>query len=103
MCIGIPMQVCALDDHYALCEDGAQRHRVDIRLIARPRTGDWLLVFLGSAREILDAERAHAMRDAREALGRIMSGDPRIDHLFDDLIEREPEPPEHLRPLISKT
>lgn len=72
---------------------------VDTTLVGAVRTGDWLLVFLGAAREVLDEPTALAMRDAVEAVSRIMAGDHRIEHLFDDLIGREPQLPAHLQHL----
>ena len=97
MCIGVPMLVIEGHDFHAICADGEQRQRVDTTLVGRAEAGSWLLVFLGAAREVLDTDTALAMRDAVAALGRVMSGDHQVDHLFADLIEREPELPEHLR------
>ncbi len=97
MCIGTPMQVVEAGSFHALCRDGRRLVRVDTTLVGPPSTGDWLLVFLGAARESLDESTALAMRDALEAVRRIMSGDHQVDHLFDDLIERRPQLPQHLQ------
>ena len=102
MCIGIPMQVIESGDHHALCRDGSQRVQVDTTLVGRPSPGSWLLVFLGAAREQLDEATALAMRDAVHAVSQIMAGETQVDHLFDDLIEREPQAPEHLQHLIKE-
>lgn len=102
MCIGIPMQVLSVDDFHAVCLDGTQRIQVDTTLVGRPEIGSWLLVFLGAAREILDPDSAMAMRDAVQAVGQIMAGDSQIDHLFDDLIDRAPQLPEHLAHLVKE-
>ncbi len=98
MCIGIPMQVIESHDFHAVCDDGQQRQLVDTTLLVPVAPGDWLLVFLGAAREMLDADTALAMRDAVAALSQVMAGDHGVDHLFQDLVEREPELPEHLQP-----
>ncbi|MDD0839098.1 HypC/HybG/HupF family hydrogenase formation chaperone [Curvibacter sp. HBC61] len=58
MCIGIPMQVTALEPGHALCEGRGERRRVNTALVDGVATGDWLLVFLGDARERIDAARA---------------------------------------------
>lgn len=102
MCIGIPMQVIAVQEFQALCADGERRERVDTTLVGRPPVGSWLLVFLGSAREVLDADTALGMRDAVEAVGRVMGGDRSIDDLFADLVDPASGPsdrlPDHLKP-----
>ena len=102
MCIGVPMQVVELHEFHAVCSDGGTRHQVDTSLVGSPEVGSWLLVFLGAAREVLDADTALQMRDAVNAVSRVMSGDHQIEHLFGDLIDREPQAPEHLRHLIKE-
>ncbi|WP_078119268.1 HypC/HybG/HupF family hydrogenase formation chaperone [Thiosocius teredinicola] len=97
MCIGIPMQVVDVGEFQAGCDDNGQRHIVDISLVGTPSPGDWLLVFLGAAREILDERTALEMRDAVNAIQHVMSGDHQVDHLFADLIDREPQLPDHLK------
>lgn len=102
MCIGIPMQVVERGEFHALCDDGARQVQVDTTLVGQPAVGSWLLVFLGAAREALDEPTALAMRDAVNAVGRIMQGDNRIDDLFGDLVDREPQAPAHLQHLIKE-
>lgn len=97
MCIGIPMQVFDADEFQAICDDDGQSHIVDISLIGTTAPGDWLLVFLGSAREVLDEQNAIDMRNAVGAIQQVMAGDNRIEHLFADLIGREPQLPAHLK------
>ncbi|MGI9134348.1 MAG: HypC/HybG/HupF family hydrogenase formation chaperone, partial [Rhodoferax sp.] len=58
MCIGIPMQVVQAESGWALVQNGSQRQRVDTNLVEACHPGQWLLVFLGCAREIISAERA---------------------------------------------
>ncbi len=60
----------------------------------RPPGG--VLVFLGAAREPLEQAYALRIRDALAALHVAAAGDA-FDHLFPDLIGREPQLPEHLR------
>ncbi len=98
MCIAIPMQVISAEPGAALCRGRDGKHRVDTSLVGTPMPGTWLMVFLGAAREVISAETAQKSIDALEALDRVMRGDTDIDHLFADLIDREPRLPEHLRP-----
>jgi hydrogenase expression/formation protein HypC len=64
--------------------------------------GQWVLGFLGAAREVIDAERAAQVDDALAALESILHGDGSNEVLvragFADLIDREPQLPEFLRP-----
>jgi hydrogenase expression/formation protein HypC len=102
MCIAVPMQVLAATDHAAECRDGSAPDRqvaVDLALVGVQPPGTWLLVFLGAAREVIDAGRARQTLDALAALRAVERGEP-VEHLFADLIGREPELPEHLRPAV---
>jgi hydrogenase expression/formation protein HypC len=58
MCIGIPMQVTAVEPGSALCQGRGEIRRVSTALIGAVMPGDWLLVFLNDARERIDAARA---------------------------------------------
>lgn len=106
MCIGIPMQVLRLDaDGWrALCEpwpglllaqSGLQS--VGLALTGPVPVGQWLLVFLGAARECLSLQRAQQTGQALLALQQIQAGETvAFEQLFADL-DREPSLPEHLR------
>lgn len=97
MCVGIPMQVvAAAGPVHAWCEGRGERRLVDLLLVGDQPAGAWLLVFLESAREVLDPERARQVNDALDALDAALRGDP-LDHLFADLVDREPQLPPHLR------
>ncbi len=97
MCLGIPMQVTGLDTDSAWCEGRGERLKVDTRLVERPRPGDWLLVFHGVARETLSEQRAADITSALEALDAALRGETDLDSHFADLVDREPQLPEHLR------
>lgn len=100
MCIGIPMQVQAVEALRALCQTEEGARWIDTRLIDPPVVGDWLLVFLDSARELLSPARALQIRDALAALQAVSLGDTEaLARCFADL-EREPELPPHLRSLV---
>lgn len=98
MCIGIPMQVIASHPHHAVCQDakGIQT-QIDTMLVGQLKTGSWVLTFLNTAREVISEQRARETQNAIDALEVAMQGN-NIDHLFADLIDREPELPEFLRP-----
>ncbi len=97
MCIGIPMQVIEPRGSVALCEYRGQTILIDMMLVGEQVAGTWLLVFLDAAREVISAERAAQIADALEAMRLAMQGETNFDHLFADLVDREPELPEFLR------
>lgn len=96
MCIGIPMQVIGFNGEYAVCEREGELRLIDPILVGKPELGAWLLVFLGTAREIISAEQAALIQDALEALTLTLQGESDIDHLFHDLVDREPQLPDFL-------
>ena len=55
MWLGLPMQVETLEPGFAWVCGRGERRRVDVALVGNCQPGDWLLVFLDSARELLDA------------------------------------------------
>lgn len=97
MCIGVPMQVMAIDGFTASCAARDGVHAIDMSLASHAQPGDWVMVFLGAAREVISPEVAGATLDALDALELAMRGETSLDHLFADLVGREPELPEHLR------
>ncbi|WP_172838844.1 HypC/HybG/HupF family hydrogenase formation chaperone [Solemya velesiana gill symbiont] len=75
---------------------GERRH-VDTLLVGDQPKGTWLLIFLNSAREVLSEEDAGKIQSALQALNLTLQGESDIGHLFADLVEREPQLPEHLQ------
>ena len=101
MCIGAPMQIIESREYFSICRDSSgASQRVDTALTGQQPVGTWLLVFLGAAREVLDPDTAASMGDALDALSAVMAGETNVDHLFADLVDREPPLPEHLRHLV---
>ncbi|EGV32887.1 hydrogenase assembly chaperone hypC/hupF [Thiorhodococcus drewsii AZ1] len=96
MCIGVPMQVIESGPLWAWCDDGGEHHRIDMQLVGQQPIGAWVLVFLGAAREVMGETHALRVRDALVAMQVAMQGES-VDHLFADLVDREPTLPEHLR------
>ncbi len=97
MCIGIPMQIVEQYDESARCIYRGQESLVDMMLVGSQPVGTWLLVFLDTAREVISEQKARQIADALEAMRLAMQGDNRIDHLFPDLVDREPQLPEFLK------
>ena len=97
MCIGIPMQVLHGDALAAECEGRGERQQIDMRLVGEQPAGTWVLAFQGAARRVLEPDEAAQTLAAIEALEATLRGDTNIDHLFADLVDREPQLPEHLR------
>jgi hydrogenase expression/formation protein HypC len=97
MCLGIPMQVLGFDGDYAVCVRDDEQQLIDTILVGKPDIGAWVLVFLDTAREIISSEQAAIIQDALQALTLTLQGDTNIDHLFADLVNREPQLPEFLR------
>ena len=100
MCLGTPMQVVEMRGSHALCEVNDRQEVVDMMLLGDQPKGTWILNFLGAAREVMTAEDAEQTILAHNAVSNIMQGEEQIDHLFADLINREPELPEHLKSLV---
>lgn len=94
MCIGIPMQVIETGEGFALCEGMGETKRISTLLVGDQPEGTWLLTFLDAAREVLDPARAAQITDAVTAVNLVMQGSTDIDHLFADLVDREPPRPE---------
>lgn len=96
MCLGIPMRVMELGEGTAVCEGRGEMRRVSTLLLEDHAPGDWVLVHLENAMRVLDEVEAQQITDALSALDAALSGQD-FDHLFADLIDREPQLPEALR------
>ncbi|MBI5132783.1 MAG: HypC/HybG/HupF family hydrogenase formation chaperone [Rhodopseudomonas palustris] len=97
MCVGVPMTVISSDGATALCERRGEQRRVSTALVGEVAVGAQVLVFIDSAVRLLDPDEAQQIDDALDGLAAAMEGRP-FEHLFADLIDREPELPAHLRP-----
>ncbi len=102
MCIGIPMQVVEAGDGYATCEGMGERRTINMQLVGDQPVGTWILTFLDSAREVLSPDAAAKITDAVTAVNLVMRGETDIEHLFADLIDREPERPPSAPPVNGK-
>jgi hydrogenase expression/formation protein HypC len=90
------MTVVSTDGVNALCERRGEHRSVSTLLIGDVAPGDQVLVFIDNAVRKLDALEARHIDDALEGLAAAIEGKP-FEHLFADLIDREPQLPAHLR------
>lgn len=97
MCIGIPMQVVSTEGSYAWCDSRNGRSRINTMLVGDVQPGQWLLAFLDTAREAIDAEHAALVNGALDALEIVAAGGDDFDRCFADLVGREPQLPEFLK------
>jgi hydrogenase assembly chaperone HypC/HupF len=97
MCLGIPMQVVSIEGVFAVCDSRNGRSRINTMLLNDVQPGQWLLTFLDTARETIDAERAQMIDCALDALNVVANGGTNFDDCFPDLIGREPQLPDFLK------
>lgn len=75
MCLGIPGRVVRLVDgfggHLALVDVESVVREVNVGMLeAPPAPGDWLLIHLGFAMEVIDAAKAEQAMQGLELMGR---------------------------------
>ena len=96
MCVGVPMRIVEGDEVSALCVRDEDSRRVSMLLIGAQEPGTQVLVHIDTAIRALDAHEARLIDDALRGLDAALRGES-FDRLFADLIDREPQLPEHLR------
>ncbi|MCQ9375417.1 HypC/HybG/HupF family hydrogenase formation chaperone [Methyloversatilis sp. XJ19-13] len=75
MCLGIPMQVIAVEPGHARCAGRLGERRVRSALVGEVAVGDWLLVFLDSAQERITVERAREVDATLDLIEAVMQGE----------------------------
>jgi hydrogenase expression/formation protein HypC len=95
MCLGVPMTVIESNDATALCARGDDRRRVSVLLVGVQPVGAKVLVHIDSAVRVLDEDEAALIDQALQGLEAAMRGED-FESAFADLINREPQLPEHL-------
>lgn len=93
MCVGLPARLVACEGIAGRAEDGTL---IDLSLTPEARPGDWVLCFLGTAHEVIDALRAAQVAAALEGLRAVMAGGD-AGAAFADLEARAPQLPPHLQ------
>lgn len=96
MCVGVPMQIIAIDGIAATASDGQETQVIDLSLTPEAQVSDWILTFLGSAYEVLSAEQAAKISAALDGLRAVMQGGD-AGSAFDDIEQRGPQLPAHLK------
>jgi hydrogenase expression/formation protein HypC len=74
MCIGLPMQVLSSREGRARVAGRGEEREVETLLVGRVEPGEWLLVFIDSARERLSAERAAEVDATLDLLAEALGG-----------------------------
>ena len=74
MCIGLPMQVLAAGDGRARVAGRGEERDIETLLVGAVEPGDWLLVFIASARERISAERAAEVDATLDLLADALGG-----------------------------
>lgn len=101
MCVGIPMQILSVDGISARASDGETETLIDLSLTGDVAPGQWVLTFLGTAREVIDADEAAKITSALNGLRSLMKGGD-LGAAFADLEAREPQLPPHLQAAITE-
>ncbi len=96
MCLGVPMSIVEGDDISALCQRGAEQRRVSLLLVGAQPVGTQVLVHIDTAVRVLEADEAALIDRALDGLAAAMRGEE-FESAFADLVDREPQLPEHLR------
>ncbi len=96
MCLGVPMQLRAIDGIVGRADDRGAEALVDLSLVPDALPGDWVLVFLGAARSRLEAGEAAKISAALAGLASLMAGGG-LGDAFADLEARTPALPPHLQ------
>lgn len=95
MCVGVPVEVLSVDGVAATCRDHrGEEQLIDLSLVDPVEPGAHLLTFLGSAREIIDADRAAQIAKALSGLEALMRGEDPEDPFAD--LNDGPTLPPHL-------
>ncbi|SNX69173.1 hydrogenase expression/formation protein HypC [Cereibacter ovatus] len=92
MCVGDPLRLVAVDGIAGTTDGG---DLIDLSLTPDARPGDWVLGFLGAAREVIPADEAAKIRAALDALASVMAGGD-VGAAFADL-DAGPRLPPHLQ------
>ncbi|MBO9467330.1 HypC/HybG/HupF family hydrogenase formation chaperone [Tropicibacter sp. R15_0] len=96
MCVGIPMQILSVDGIAARASDGREEATIDLSLTGPVPVGDWVLTFLGTAREVISEDEARKILAALEGLRSLMQGGD-LGDAFADLEQTSPTLPPHLQ------
>jgi len=74
MCIGLPLQVIATRAGFATVAGRGGQREVSTALVGEPALGQWLLVFIDGARELIDPQRAAEVNATLDLVEAAMGG-----------------------------
>lgn len=100
MCMGVPLRLTHAEGIVGRAEEAGAKVLVDLSLVPEARAGDWVLVFLGTAHEILTPDRAAQIAAALDGLRSVMAGGD-LGDAFADLEARPPSLPPHLQAALA--
>ena len=97
MCIGAPMKIVSCADGTALAVGRGEQAQLNVLMVGNPPPGSWVLAFRGIALRVMSDDDAAQTNAALDALAAVLAGGDDIDVHFQDLIDRQPQLPAHLR------
>ncbi|MFD1343856.1 HypC/HybG/HupF family hydrogenase formation chaperone [Litorisediminicola beolgyonensis] len=100
MCVGLPLRITAIDGIAARAEADGHLELIDLSLTPEARVGDWILTFLGAAREVISAAEAQKISAALAGLRAVMQGHD-LGDAFADLEADGPQLPPHLHAALA--
>ncbi|CUH75920.1 HypC/HybG/HupF family hydrogenase formation chaperone [Tropicibacter naphthalenivorans] len=96
MCVGQPVQILSVDGIAATALEDGREVLIDLSLTGPVEPGQWVLTFLGCAREVISADEADKISKALHGLRSLMTGGE-LGKAFADLDEATPQLPPHLQ------
>jgi hydrogenase expression/formation protein HypC len=91
--MGIPMMVTEGGEFSALCSRRGENRKVAMLLVGAQPDGSYVLVHLDTAVRVIDHDEAKRIDDALDGVDAALQGRA-FEHLFADLIAREPQLPQ---------
>lgn len=95
MCIGQPLLILEKNGIAARAANGDLEELIDLSLTPEAAPGDWVLSFLGAAREVISADEAAKISAALDGLRAVLQGQG-PGTAFADLETEGPKLPPHL-------
>lgn len=96
------MQVLWTEGRYGRCRSRDQERTIDLALVGPVEPGQWVMTFLDAARSLLTEDEAARSTAALDALAAVLAGAEDVSAYFADLVDREPQLPDFLRPADGK-
>lgn len=91
------MRIVACDGMTGVAERHGERATLDVQRLGDLVPGTWVLAFQNVAVRVMSDEEAAQTDAALAALEAALAGSANVDAFFADLIDREPQLPDHLK------